>query len=113
MEKKYSKTALQGAGLVRRAKKRGKHRKRRPRRPMTVRYGAHIVGRYTAYGQPIVEEEKKKAGPTKKKRAMEPAAAWKAEEKPENGFPTAFHPAWKTRSKERSEFPTVPTAPTA
>lgn len=79
---------------------------------MTVRYGAHIVGRYTADASPIVEE-KKIVERTKKKRAMETAAEWKAEEKPKNGFPTASHSAWKTRSKKRSEFPTVPTAPTA
>lgn len=83
---------------------------------MTVRYGAHIVGHYTADGQSIVEETKI-LEPTKKKkkkkRAMETAAAWKAEENPKNGFPTASHSAWKTRSKKRSEFPTVPTAPTA
>lgn len=78
---------------------------------LTIRYGGHIVGRYTTDGQPIEEPGKTKR--TKNKTAMETAAAWKVVGKPKNGFPTTSHAAWKTRSKKRSEFPTVPTAPTA
>jgi hypothetical protein len=44
---------------------------------------------------------------------VETAALWKAVEKSNGDFPTAFHRAWKTLRRKGSEFPTVPTASTA
>lgn len=73
---------------------------------LTIRYGGHIVGRYSADGQSL--EEPKKPRATKNKRAMETAAVWKVVEKPKNGFPTTSHTAWKTRSKNAPSFPQFP-----
>jgi transposase len=79
---------------------------------LTIRYGGHIVGRFSAEGEPLEDAKAKKSAkpPAQKKRAMETAAMWEHVEKPNNGFTTSSHNAWKTRSKKRSEFPTVPTA---
>jgi len=67
---------------------------------ITIRYGSHIVAEYQSRDDPP-------GG------AMETAAPWKPVEKPKNGFSTRSHRAWKSRSKKRSDFPTVPTAPAA
>lgn len=82
---------------------------------LSIKYGGHIVGRYSPDGVPLDQGRADKSSAPKKKktRAMETAAPWKHLEKPKNGFPTSFHSARKTQSKKRSEFPTVPTAPAA
>lgn len=68
---------------------------------ITIRYGSHIVAEYQS-------QDNSPAG------AMETAAPWKPVEKPENGFSTASHRAWKTREQKTApSFPTVPTAPAA
>lgn len=82
---------------------------------LSIKYGGHTVGHYTPDGVPLEQNEadRKSRPKNTKARAMETAAPWKLVEKPKTGFPTTSHSAWKTRSKKRSEFPTVTTAPAA